>query len=84
MKDSPLDGVLRAAEAARCEVVVTTEKDAVRFPPGFASDPRVRVVRIEAEVVGGGESLEAALDAVLATSTSTSTSTCGIPSRRSS
>jgi tetraacyldisaccharide 4'-kinase len=56
----------RAADAARCELVVTTEKDAVRLPPGPATDPRLRAVRIEAEIVRGEEILEAALDAALA------------------
>ncbi len=56
--------VLRAADAARCEAVVTTEKDAVRLDPATAADPRLRVVRIEAEVMRGGEALEAALDAI--------------------
>jgi tetraacyldisaccharide 4'-kinase len=60
-----LEGALRAADAARCELVVTTEKDAVRLPLAAAADPRVRAVRIEAEIVRGGDSLEAALDAAL-------------------
>jgi tetraacyldisaccharide 4'-kinase len=72
---------LRAAAEAGCELVVTTEKDAVRLPADAAADPRLRVVRIEAEIVRGEELLEAALDAALAsfaagpTSTSTSTAT---------
>jgi len=61
-----LEATLRAADLARCEVVATTEKDAVRLPPEAARDPRMRVVRIEAEVVAGAEVLEAALDAALA------------------
>jgi tetraacyldisaccharide 4'-kinase len=60
-----LAAALRAADAARCELVVTTEKDAVRLPAAAAADPRVRAVRIEAEIVRGGELLEAALDAAL-------------------
>lgn len=56
---------LRAADAARCELVVTTEKDAVRLPAAAAADPRVRAVRIDAAVVAGGEALDAALDAAL-------------------
>jgi tetraacyldisaccharide 4'-kinase len=76
---------LRAAEASRCELVVTTEKDAVRLPAEVAADPRVRAVRIEAQIVRGEESLEAALDAALAsfaaagTATATPTAT---PTRR--
>jgi tetraacyldisaccharide 4'-kinase len=61
-----LDGALRAADDAGCELVVTTEKDAVRLPPAHAAEARLRAVRIEAEVVRGGEGLDAALDAALA------------------
>jgi tetraacyldisaccharide 4'-kinase len=60
-----VEGAFQAAEAARCELVVTTEKDAVRLPAGAAADPRLRAVRIEAEIVRGGELLDAALDAAL-------------------
>lgn len=47
-------------------LVVTTEKDAVRLDAAVASDPRLRVVRIDAAVVAGAAELDAALDAVLA------------------
>jgi tetraacyldisaccharide 4'-kinase len=60
-----LEGALREADAARCDLVVTTEKDAVRLPPAAAADPRLRALRIEAEILRGGEPLDAALDAVL-------------------
>jgi tetraacyldisaccharide 4'-kinase len=61
-----IEEVLRAAERDRCEVVATTEKDAVRLPPSAARDPRLRVVRIEAEVVAGEDVLGVALDRVFA------------------
>jgi tetraacyldisaccharide 4'-kinase len=70
-----LDAALRAADAARCELVVTTEKDAVRLDPSRAADPRICAVRIDAEIVRGGDALDAALDAVFSTATGTSTST---------
>ena len=60
-----LDEALRAAAAAGCAAVVTTEKDAVRLPPARAEDPRLRVVRIEARVVRGAEALDAALEGAL-------------------
>lgn len=60
-----LDGVRRAADAAGCELVVTTEKDAVRLPPALAADPRLRAVRIDAEIIAGAGALDAALDAAL-------------------
>jgi hypothetical protein len=46
--------------------VLLTEKDAVRLAPGRAADPRLAVVRIEAEVLRGAGALDAALDAALA------------------
>jgi tetraacyldisaccharide 4'-kinase len=50
---------------AGAELLVTTEKDAVRLPAGVAGDPRIRVVRIDVEVLRGGEVLGAALDGAL-------------------
>ncbi len=64
--DGEIDEALRAAGAAGCELVVTTEKDAVRLPASKAADPRLRVVLIEAELVAGADALDAALDAALA------------------
>ncbi len=46
--------------------VLTTEKDAVRLGAEAAAHPRLRVLRIEAEVVRGEEVLGRALDAALA------------------
>jgi tetraacyldisaccharide 4'-kinase len=60
-----VEGALRAADAAGCELVVTTEKDAVRLPPDAAADPRLRAIRIEAELLRGAERLDAALAAAL-------------------
>jgi tetraacyldisaccharide 4'-kinase len=57
--------VMRAADAARCELVVTTEKDAVRIAPCAAADGRLVAVRIDAEVTRGGDVLDAALDGAL-------------------
>ncbi len=79
-----LDAAFRAADAARCDAIVTTEKDAVRIAPARAADPRLCAVRIEAEVVRGGDVLDAAIDAALArfpTATSTATSSSN-PARR--
>ncbi|HEX8909093.1 MAG TPA: tetraacyldisaccharide 4'-kinase, partial [Anaeromyxobacteraceae bacterium] len=56
---------LRAAAAAGCDAVATTEKDAVRLPPAIASDPRWRVVRVDAEIVEGEEVLDGLLDEAL-------------------
>jgi tetraacyldisaccharide 4'-kinase len=61
-----LEDAARAADRAGCGRIVTTEKDAVRLPPAAARDPRLAVLRISAEVLRGGERLDAALDAALA------------------
>jgi tetraacyldisaccharide 4'-kinase len=76
-----LDEALRAADAARCELVVTTEKDAVRLPPAFAAHARLRAVRIDAEVVRGGELLDAALEAALAVSPRVAPASAALPGR---
>jgi tetraacyldisaccharide 4'-kinase len=60
-----LGSAARSAEAG-AEWVVTTEKDAVRLGLEAAGHPRLRVLRIEAEVVRGEEVLGRALDAALA------------------
>jgi tetraacyldisaccharide 4'-kinase len=67
--DGELDEASRAADALRCDAIATTEKDAVRLPPTFAADPRVRVVRIAAEITAGAELLDALLEAALASAT---------------
>jgi tetraacyldisaccharide 4'-kinase len=53
---------LAATSRAGASLLLTTEKDAVRLPPGQAGDDRVRVVRIDAEVLSGAPDLQAALD----------------------
>ncbi len=47
------------------ELLVTTEKDAVRLPEGVVGDPRIRALRIDAEVLRGDEVLGTALGAAL-------------------
>jgi tetraacyldisaccharide 4'-kinase len=64
--EAELDEALAAAAAAGCELVLLTEKDAVRLDPRRAADPRLAVVRIEAEILRGAGALDAALDAALA------------------
>jgi len=60
-----VEDVLGAAGRAGAGWVVTTEKDAVRLPEPLAGDPRLRVLRIDVEVTGGGDALEEALSAAL-------------------
>jgi tetraacyldisaccharide 4'-kinase len=60
-----VEGVLREAGRAGASWVVTTEKDAVRLPEAWAGDPRLRVLRIDVEVTGGGEALAEVLSAAL-------------------
>jgi tetraacyldisaccharide 4'-kinase len=59
--EAELDEALSALAPAGCDWLLTTEKDAVRVPPSRAGDPRLRVLRVEAEVVAGGEVLDALL-----------------------
>ena len=56
---------LEGAGRSGAELVVTTEKDAVRLPEGVAGDPRIFAVRIDAEVLRGEDVLGAALHAAL-------------------
>jgi tetraacyldisaccharide 4'-kinase len=56
-----LDEAFAAAMRAGCDLVLTTEKDAMRLPAWCAGDGRLRVLRIDAEVVAGEEVLDAAL-----------------------
>jgi tetraacyldisaccharide 4'-kinase len=49
---------LEAASRAGATQLVTTEKDAVRLPVALAGDDRLRVVRIDAEIVAGETELE--------------------------
>ncbi len=63
--DLELAEALAAADATGCEAVVTTEKDAVRLSGEQARRDKLRVVRIEAEIVAGEESLREALAGAL-------------------
>ena len=65
-QEEEIEEALRAADAAGCEAVATTEKDAVRLPPRTARDPRWRVVRIRSRIVSGAEILDELLDQALA------------------
>lgn len=60
-----LDDARAAADQARADLILTTEKDAVKLPPEVAAEPRLAVVRIEAEILAGEAALEAALGAAL-------------------
>ncbi len=63
--EAEVAAALEAAGKAGAELLVTTEKDAVRLPVGVAGDQRIRVVRIDVEVLRGDEVLGEALDAAL-------------------
>ncbi|MBI5070409.1 MAG: tetraacyldisaccharide 4'-kinase [Deltaproteobacteria bacterium] len=64
--DAELSEAFAAARAAGCDGVATTEKDAVRLSTRWAAEAMLKVVRIEAEVVSGGEELDRAIDGALA------------------
>jgi tetraacyldisaccharide 4'-kinase len=59
--DRELDGLARRARAAGALALVTSEKDAVRLPPGPEGGPEVWVTRLELETEGGPGALEALL-----------------------
>ncbi len=81
--EGEIEEALRAAAASGCDVVATTEKDAVRLPPRLAADPRIHVVRISAEIVAGGDVLDELLDQAFATPSETTTQTrTATPTRR--
>jgi tetraacyldisaccharide 4'-kinase len=63
--DAELREALAAAGSAGCDAVLLTEKDAMRLSPERARDERLRVLRIEAEVVAGAASLDSALEDLL-------------------
>jgi len=63
--DRELSEAFEAARAAGCDGVATTEKDAVRLSTRWAGEGMLRVVRIEAELVRGGELLDEAVDRAL-------------------
>jgi len=61
-----LQQLRRAAELSGAEVLLTTEKDAVRLAPkDFTGPPPIEQVAVDLGVVGGEAALEAALDEVL-------------------
>jgi len=66
--DEEVEEALAAAERGGADGVVTTEKDAVRLSPAWAGEERLRVLRIEAEIVRGADVLDRALAEVLARS----------------
>jgi tetraacyldisaccharide 4'-kinase len=62
--DREVADALSATSRAGASRLVTTEKDAVRLPAASAGDERIRVLRIDAEVVAGERELEAILGQV--------------------
>lgn len=64
-REDELDEAFRALGKAECAVVVLTEKDAVRLTPARAFDPRLRVIRVDAEILSGEDELDAAIGRAL-------------------
>lgn len=61
-----LQQLRRTAELAGAEILVTTEKDAVRLAPAdLTGPPPIVSVPVDLRIVGGDAALEAALDEVL-------------------
>ena len=57
-----IDEALAALAQAGADAFVTTEKDAVRLAPERMADHRLRVLRIDAEILRGADLLQAALE----------------------
>jgi len=60
-----LDDLYERARRADADLVVTTEKDAVRLPPGGASDPPIMVLSVELQIRAGADELEALLSRMI-------------------
>ncbi len=56
-----LERVARDARDAGLDALVTTEKDAVRIPPGFAPGLPLLFLRIEIDLIAGADSFEEAV-----------------------
>jgi tetraacyldisaccharide 4'-kinase len=63
--EGEVEDAIGSSARAGADLLVTTEKDAVRLPAVAAGDGRIRAVRIDALVLRGEEVLGAALGAVL-------------------
>ncbi|HVP66140.1 MAG TPA: tetraacyldisaccharide 4'-kinase [Anaeromyxobacteraceae bacterium] len=61
-----VDAAIGAAFRAGATWLLTTEKDAVRLPTDRASDDRLRVLRIDIELLRGADVVESALSEALA------------------
>ena len=59
-----LDDVFADAEAAGAEVLVTTEKDAVRIEPGVKSPMPFYYLRVEIEIISGAADFEEAVSRI--------------------
>ena len=62
--DADLDEVLEQALRAQAEMIVTTEKDAVRLLARFRPPMPLYYVRLEVEVLGEGDGFNAAVERI--------------------
>lgn len=60
------DQIARTAHDADAELIVTTEKDAVKLPPPPGDCPPVAVLPCELQILEGGAEVQAAVDRVIA------------------
>lgn len=62
--DEDLDEVLESALRAKAEMIVTTEKDAVRLQSRFRPSLPLMYVRLEVEILGDGEGFNGAVERI--------------------
>lgn len=59
-----LDGILESADRHGAEIIVTTEKDAVRLPPDWKTTHDVYYLRVEIKIISGVKNFEAAVSRI--------------------
>jgi tetraacyldisaccharide 4'-kinase len=62
--DEDLDEVLESALQAKAEVIVTTEKDAVRLQSRFRPSLPLMYVRMEVDILGDKEGFNGAIERI--------------------
>jgi len=62
--EEDLDEILERAQRAKAEFIVTTEKDAVRLQSGFRPSIPLLYVRLDVDVLGGGDGFNGVVERI--------------------